>query len=239
MQKRFLVLVAAALLFSFDFAGAQIFPAHHLAKRARPGEIARDGVRDLAFDEMNLAGPIVAGSDMQYRCRQIETLQRNEIAHVEIAESPARIARSGIGPRPQKRLHCCPEFGQFEWLLDELNCAGPRTLGIQFRRNTRRNREQTRVRIGGRDPFQKLDRIGSRRIEVDDQQLRAALDDVRLGLGQRFDRAHAMARREFFQGRDNSGRKRIVFFDEKNARRCPGWRFLGSRHGGSERKGRG
>src|SRR5438477_5160851 len=88
------------------------------------------------------------------------------------------------------------------------------------------------------DALEKFNRIRLRRIEIDDQQDRTRFDGTRLRLGKRVDRDHAVTRREFLQRRRNSGGERIVFFDEKNARRCPGRRFFRSRHGGSERKGR-
>jgi hypothetical protein len=110
---------------------------------------------------------------------------------------------------------------------------------MKIGRNAGGDSEKTRIRTGHGDPFQKVDDIGPRRIEIDDQKLGACFGRARLGLGQGLDRPDAMARREFLQRRRDGSRERIVFFDEKNARRCPGTRFLGSRHGGSERKVRG
>jgi hypothetical protein len=110
---------------------------------------------------------------------------------------------------------------------------------MKIGRNPGRDRKKTRIRTGHGDPFQEVNRISPRRIEIDDQKLGAYFGHTRLGLGQRLDSPDAMAGREFFQGRRDGSRERIVFFDEKNARRCPGTRFLGSRHGGSERKVRG
>ena len=109
---------------------------------------------------------------------------------------------------------------------------------MRLRENTGRDREKTRVGLGRADAFEKFNCVRLRRIEIDDEQDRTGFDDARLRLGERIDREHAMIRREFLQRRRNSGGERIVFFDEKKARRCPGWKFWRSRHGGSERKGR-
>src|SRR5438046_8124393 len=43
-----------------------------------------------------------------------------------------------------------------------------------------------------------------------------------------------MSRREFLQSRRNRRGERVVYLDEKNARRCPGRRFERGRHGDSD-----
>ena len=165
-------------------------------------------------------------------------MKRNEILNIQIAQSPAGIAGSRMRPRSEQRLHGCAELRKFEWFLDELNRVWSAAFRIQLRNNTGRDCEKTRVGTSGADAFEKFNRVRLRRIEIDDEQNRTRFDDARLRLGKRVDGEHAMTRRKFLQRRRNSGGERIVFFDEKNARRCPGWRFLRSRHGGSKRKGR-
>ena len=86
-------------------------------------------MRDLALKEMNLARPIILGSKVQHRCRQVQALQRNEIARVQVAKSSARVTGSRVRPRAEEGLNCGPEFGQFEWLFDELN----RVRAVAFR----------------------------------------------------------------------------------------------------------
>ena len=194
---------------------------------------------NLALQEMDFAAPLIRRAEVQDRRRQVQALQGNEIAHIEIAQRSAGVTRNGVRPRPEQGLDCGPEFRQLERFLDELNRVRPVAFGMKFGWNAGRNREKTRIRISHGDPFEKFDRIGPGRIEIDDQKLGAYFGDARLCLRQGLDGANPMAGREFFQRRSDGGRERIVFFDEKNARRCPGMRFLGSRHGGSERKGRG
>ena len=48
------------------------------------------------------------------------------------------------------------------------------------------------------------------------------------------DRLRPVLRSKFLQGRRDRRSQRVVLFDEKNARRCPGGRFFGCRHGGSD-----
>ena len=92
--------------------------------------------------------------------------------------------------------------------------------------------------MGERNPAQEFDYVRSRWIDVEENELRAKLGEACLGIGQRLDGADCMAGREFLQRRSDGSRKRIIFFDEKNARRCPGRRFVGSRHGKSVGTGR-
>ena len=215
-----------------------VFPAQNLVKRSQTAEIAGGRMNDLTVEEMDFATAIVFGPKMQNRRRQIQALERDEIARAEIAQSPAGITGSRRRPRTEQRLDGCAKFGKLERFLDELNRSRSVPFGIQFPRNARRDGEKTSVRICGGDPIEEFNRVWARRIEIDDQERRTRFNHARLGLGQGFDRANAVLWREFLQRRSNGGGERIVFFDEKNAKRCPGRRFVGSRHGGSERKGR-
>ncbi len=95
----------------------------------------------------------------------------------------------------------------------------------------------TRTRASGMrraNPVQELDRVGVRWIEIDDEKLRSVFGRRRFGFAQRFDHARPMLRGKFLQGGRDRRSQRVVLFDEKNARRCPGGRFLGCRHGGSD-----
>ena len=176
---------------------------------------------------------------MQDRGRLVETLQRNQVAHVEVAQRSAGVTRESVRPWTEQGLDGGTKVRQLERFLHELNRVRTVAFGMKIGRNAGGDREKTRIRTGHGDPFQKVDDIRPRRIEIDDQKLGAGFGRTRLGLGQGLNGPDAMARREFLQRRRDSSRERIVFFDKKNARRCPGTRFLGSRHGGSERKVRG
>ena len=84
------------------------------------------------------------------------------------------------------------------------------------------------------DPVQERDRVRVRWIEIDDEELRLGFRRGRFRFAQGFDHARPMLRGKFLQGGRDRRSQRIVLFDEKNARRCPGRRFLGCRHGGSD-----
>src|SRR5438477_233195 len=80
------------------------------------------------------------------------------------------IAGSRMRPRSEQRLHGCAELRKFEWFLDELNRVWSAAFRIQFRKNTGRDCEKTRVGPSGADAFEKFNRVRLRRIEIDDEQ---------------------------------------------------------------------
>jgi hypothetical protein len=86
-----------------------------------------------------------------------------------------------------------------------LNRVWPKPFGREFFGNAGSDGEKARVRIGKADSLKKLDGVEPRWIEVDDKKLWLDLRGQRLGLGEGFDRARAMARRELLQGGSNRG----------------------------------
>src|SRR4051812_7415799 len=107
--------------YAFCFTGPRGLPAHHLVQGAGAGEIAGGGVRNLAVDEMDFAAAALARAQMQNRRSQVEALQRNQVANIQIAAGSSRIARSRVCPWAQQGLDGGSEFSQLERFFDELN----------------------------------------------------------------------------------------------------------------------
>ena len=203
-------------------------------QRVGAAQARRAGMTDMAIEEMNFAGSFARRCDLQDRRRAADAFKRHEIPEIKIAQCSARIARAGLGPRTQERLDGRAKIGELKRLFDKLNCVRSVAFGGKFGRSAGGDGENARVRVRLGHPVEEFDRVGVGWIEIDDKKLRVGFRRRRFRFAQRFDHPRAMLRGKFLQGRRDRRSQRVVLFDEKNARRCPGRRFVGCRHGGSD-----